>query len=97
MSKLNSFLRSLLITSILSFLAPLLLIGSIAIALIALNQIPQLGKFSQVGFEQLSHFLLIFGSGSSLYGVLTLCVVSSLVSILFDAYTFYRYQGLRDS
>ncbi|MBD3880808.1 hypothetical protein IFO70_03465 [Phormidium tenue FACHB-886] len=97
MSNLIHLLRSLLITSIFSFLAPILLISSLSLGLVILKHIPPMEAISQVGSDQLCNFLLIFGSGSSLRGLITLSLVSSLVSVLFDAYTFYRYQMLRDS
>ena len=97
MSMLLNLLRSLLITSILSFLAPLLFIGTILSSLLALKHIPYLESISQMGLDQLLSFLTVFGTGSAMQGSLIISGVSSVVSILFGIYTFYRYQILRDS
>jgi hypothetical protein len=92
-----NLLRSLLITSILSFLAPLLFIGTILSSLLVFKHIPHLESISQMGLSQLLNFLTVFGTGSAVRGLLIISGVSSVVSILFDTYTFYRYQILRDS
>jgi len=97
MSTLFNLLRSLLITSILSFLAPLLLIGTLLSGLLVVKHIPHLEVMSQIGLDQLLNFLTVFGTGSAVRGLLIISGVSTLVSILFDTYTFYRYQILRDS
>jgi hypothetical protein len=87
-------LRSLLITGILSFIAPSLFIGVIWAVLILLSYIPLAESVGQVGVGQLLNFLTIFGNGSSIRGLLTIGLVCSLVGVLFDTYTFYRYQKL---
>lgn len=97
MSTLPNFLRSLLLTSIFSFLAPILLIGAILVGLTALSYVPYLEAIAPAGVEQVSRFLAVFGSGSSPRGVLLIGTVCSLVGMLFDTYAFYRYQNLRDN
>lgn len=47
-----------------------------------------------MGIEQILQFLQVFGSGSAMRGLLIICTVCSLVGVLFDTYTFYRYQKL---
>ncbi|NJO40688.1 MAG: hypothetical protein HC769_06035 [Cyanobacteria bacterium CRU_2_1] len=96
MSILPNLLRSLLLTSIFSFLVPVVLIGIILISLIAVGYVPKLELISKAGIEHVSYFLLVFGSGSVVQGVVTIGSVGSLVGILFDTYTFYRHQNLRD-
>lgn len=98
MSILPNLLRSLLLTSIFSFLAPVLLIGIILASLALLGYVPGLEVFGKAGVEQVAHFLKVFGSTSALRGVVTIGIACSVVGILFDAYTFYRYQNqnLRD-
>jgi type III secretory pathway component EscU len=73
------------------------MIGLILIVLVGVKYIPALESIGTVGLNQLSHFLMVFGAGNIWRGLLTISLVSSLVSILFDTYTFYRYQSLRDS
>jgi hypothetical protein len=95
MSILPSLLRSLLITGIFSFLTPVLFIGIILATLFTVGHFPPLEVVGTVGIEQVLHFLSIFGSGSALAGVVVISTTGSLVGMLFDAYTFYRYQNLR--
>jgi hypothetical protein len=94
MSILPNLLRSLLITGIFTFLAPALLVGAIWIIFFLIGWFPPLDMISQMGIEQLINFLKVFGSGSAGRGVLIISFVCSLVGILFDTYTFYRYQKL---
>jgi hypothetical protein len=96
MSILPNLLRSLLLTSIFSFLAPVLLIGIILASLALLGYVPGLEVFGKAGLEQVAQFLKVFGSTSALQGLVTIGIACSVVGILFDAYTFYRYQKLRD-
>lgn len=97
MSILPNLLRSLVITAIFSFLTPVVFIGMIFVTLILLGYIPQLDVIGKVSVEQFTHFLAVFGSGSATQGLLTIATVASLVGVLFDMYTFYRYQNFRDS
>jgi hypothetical protein len=96
MSILPNLLRSLILTGIFSFLTPMLFIGLILALLVFLGHIPKLDVIGNSGFEHVLGFLVIFGSGSAIQGVLTISTVGGLVGMLFDAYTFYRYQNLRD-
>jgi hypothetical protein len=96
MSILPNLLRSLLLTSIFSFLAPVLLIGTILASLALLGYVPGLEIFGKAGVEQVAQFLKVFGSTSALRGLVTIGIACSVVGILFDAYTFYRYQNLRN-
>lgn len=96
MSILPHLLRSLILSGIFSFLLPLLLIGVILGSLTLINYVPWLEPVSHDGIEQVLNFLLIFGSGSAIRGIVIIGLVCSLVGILFDTYAFYRYQSLRD-
>lgn len=96
MSILPNLLRSLLLTSIFSFLAPVLLIGTILASLALLGYVPGLEVFGKAGVDQVAQFLKVFGSTSALRGLVTIGIACSVVGILFDTYTFYRYQKLRN-
>jgi hypothetical protein len=96
MSTLPNLLRSLLLTSIFSFLAPVLLIGTILASLVLLGYVPGLEVFGKVGVAQVAQFLKVFGSTSALQGLVTIGIACSVVGVLFDAYTFYRTENLRD-
>jgi len=96
MSILPNLLRSLILTAIFSFLLPIVFIGTIFVVLILLSYIPKLDNIGSAGVEQVTHFLTIFGSGNAVQGALTIAMVASLVGVLFDMSTFYRYQSFRD-
>lgn len=95
MSIFPNFLRSLLLTSVLSFTAPLLLVGGVWVSLFLLGYIPLLEAIAQTGSEQILNFLAIFGNGCPLEGILVIGCTCGFVGALFDTYAFYRYQTLR--
>jgi hypothetical protein len=95
MSILSNLLRSLLLTGIFSFLTPVVFIGFIVVALFLLGHIPRLEIVGIEGVEQILRFLAVFGSGSSVRGVIVISSASALVGVLFDAYALYRYQSFR--
>lgn len=96
MSILPNLLRSLVLTGLFSFLTPVAFIGIILATLLSIGYIPHLDIVGKAGVAQVFHFLSIFGSGSIIQGILTIATTASLVGVLFDAYTFYRYQNFRD-
>lgn len=97
MSFLPSFLRSLLLTIVLSFVAPVLLVGGALLSLSLFTHIPGLQGIAQAIAEQILQFLATFGSGSSFQGLVVIGLTCGVVGALFDAYAFYyRYQILRD-
>jgi hypothetical protein len=96
MSILPNFLRSLILACIFSFLAPVLLIGTILASLALLGYVPGLAGVARVGVEQVAEFLKVFGSTNALRGLLTIGIACSLVGVMFDAYTIYCYQNLQD-
>jgi len=67
-----TLLRSLLFSTLLSFVAPVLLVGSILAALFATSHVPGFTWVSRTGFSQILQFLTIFGGGYPLQGLLTL-------------------------
>lgn len=96
MSTLPNLLRSLLLTSIFSFLAPVLLISILLAGSAVIGCIPYLGTIGNGSLEQIGHFLKIFGSGSIWRGITVIGLVGSVVGSLFDTYTFYRFQNWRN-
>lgn len=95
MSILPTFLRSLLLTIIFSFVAPLILVGGGLVSLSLINYIPGFQGIGRAIVEQILQFLAIFGSGSSFRGMVVISLTCSFVGALFDTYAFYRYQNLR--
>ncbi len=96
MSIFPNFLRSLVLTILLSFVAPIVLVTVLFATISGLGYIPGLEAIGQTGTTQLLEFLTVFGSGCPLQGVIVIGFTCSLVGALFDAYTFYRYQSLND-
>lgn len=91
-----NFLRSLVLTISLSFVAPIVLMTALLAVISVISFVPGLEAVGQTGTTQLLQFLAVFGSGSPLQGATTIGFTCSLVGALFDAYTFYRYQSLSD-
>lgn len=95
MSLASSYLRSLILTSIFSFIAPLLLVGGAIAGLVLLGLVPWLEGLSQMGLEQIKTFLQTFGNGNALEGSLVIGCACALVGGLFDTYIFYRQRSFR--
>lgn len=96
MSIFPHFLRSLLLTSLLSFVVPVLMLGTVLVVLSAIGYIPGIDILGQIGTEKLVKFLIVFGDGYPLQGLLTIGLTCALVGSLFDLFNFYRYQNIRN-
>lgn len=96
MSTLPNLLRSLLLTSVFSFLTPVLFLGLLLVGSVVVSYVPHLATFGDSSLEQITHFLQVFGSGNVWRGLTVIGLVGSLVGILFDTYIFYRFQSWRD-
>jgi cellobiose-specific phosphotransferase system component IIC len=87
-------LRSLVVTAIVTFALPLVLLGSLFLLLTSLKVLlPELAMVQEI-IRQLQTFLAILGNGDPWQGALLVGTVSCLVGMLFDTYAFYRYQGV---
>ncbi|MEG3859131.1 hypothetical protein [Microcoleus sp. herbarium12] len=91
MSIFPNFLRSLLLTSLLSFVAPLLLIGAGLTSCSLLCLVPALQAVGRSGQDQILQFLATFGSGCPLQGFLVIGLAFGLVGALFDTYAAYQH------
>ncbi len=94
MSILSQSLRSLILTALLSFLAPILTVGFLLITLSVASYIPGLETIGQTSAAKILSFLTIFGSGCPLNGILIIGFTCASVGGLFKLYTLYRYQSL---
>lgn len=83
-----NYLRSLLLASLLSFLAPIALIGGTLVLLLLMGAVPGLMPFGQVCATQILSFLETFGSGSAWEGTIVIGCTCGLVGALFDTYIF---------
>lgn len=95
MSSAPVYLRSLLLASILSFIAPLLFVGSTLLGLVLVSFIPGLDPLSNLGSRLIFTFLETFGNGSALEGLLVIGGACGVVGALFDTYIFYRQHSFR--
>ncbi|MEH2401998.1 hypothetical protein [Nostoc sp.] len=90
-----NFLRSLLLTIIFSFVAPMLLVGGGLFLLSLIGHFPGLQELTEAIATEIMHFLAIFGSGTPLRGLFVISLTWSFVGALFDMYAYYRCQILR--
>ena len=90
-----NFFRSLILTTVFSFIAPIFLFGGILFFLSLFSYIPGLQGMIADTSVQVIHFLDTFGSGSSLNGLFTIGLTCGFVGALFDTYVYYRSQILR--
>ncbi len=95
MAIFTNFLRSLLLTIIFSFVAPMLLVGGGFFLLSLIGYFPGLQELTEAIATQVMHFLATFGSGTPLHGLFVISLTCSFVGALFDMYVYYRYQILR--
>lgn len=95
MSLVPGLLRSLILTAILTFLAPLLVLGVLLLPLMLLERLHGLEAISHYCTTQIVYFLETFGSGNALQGALTISLVCSMVGMLFDSYALYRQEKLK--
>jgi hypothetical protein len=95
MSVLPHLLRSLLLSTLLSFAAPILAVGGLLTILFGISYFPGCEGLGQTGAEQILSFLSVFGSGMALQGIITIGITCAFVGSLFDLFNFYHYQNLR--
>jgi hypothetical protein len=95
-SPVLNLLRSLVLSTLLSFIAPLLLVGGILTTLYATSFVPGIAHLSHTVASQILTFLAVFGSGYPVQGILIICFAFALVGSLFDLFNFlYVYQGTK--
>jgi hypothetical protein len=95
MTLFTNFLRSLLLTVIFSFVAPLFLVGGFLLLVSLIGNIPGLQGVTEAIATQIMHFLATFGSGRPLHGIFVISLTCSFVGALFDTFVYYRCQILR--
>jgi hypothetical protein len=87
-----NFLRSLSLTVLLSFFAPMLLMSGSLASTWLLTCIPGLNSIGQIPTNMLLTFLDTFGGGCAVQGMLTIGLVCGFVGALFDTYVFYSFR-----
>lgn len=96
MSILSHLLRSLALTTFLSFATPILLVSGLLVALSLVGYVPGIALMGQIGASQILQFLAVFGSGYPVQGMLIIGFTCGIVGSLFDLFNFYLYQSLRN-
>ncbi|MGB3655749.1 MAG: hypothetical protein WBA41_31685 [Rivularia sp. (in: cyanobacteria)] len=95
MTMFTNFLRSLLLSIIFSFVAPIIIFGGALLVLSFISLFPALQTMTEIIATQISNFLAAFGSGMPMQGLFVICLTCSFVGALFDTYVYYRCQILR--
>lgn len=89
-----SLLISLSLTTLVGFVAPMIIFGGILSLLAIATHIPQFSMIGEICYNQVWYFLSTFGNGSGSGGILTISLACGFVGFLFEALNFYRYQTL---
>jgi len=92
----SNFLLSLTLAALMSFAAPVVLIGITLGILAIVSWFPGFLTLGNQGLLHILEFLAVFGEGKPLQGIVTLGFTVSIVGVLLDILNFYRYQSLRD-
>lgn len=95
MSIFTNFLRSLLLTTAFSFIAPMFFFGGVLVFLNVSGYVPGLQALTEKIPTHILHFLATFGTGSPINGLFVISLTCGFVGALFDIYAYYRCQILR--
>ncbi len=90
MKQLSNVIRSFLLTVIVSFTFPVILVSSLLVMCLAISYFPGLETIGKVGLSQILTFLGIFGAGSVFRGIIVIGLTIALVGGWFDLYALYR-------
>ena len=95
MTMIMNFLRSLLLTIIFSFVAPIVFVGSGLSIVFLFSYFPGLQNMAEIIATHVLEFLSVFGSGAPVRGLFIISLTCSFVGALFETYAYYRCQILR--
>lgn len=95
MTIFTNFLRSLLLTIIFCFVAPMFLVGACLLFLSLIGHFPGVQYLTVAYATHIMRFLATFGSGTPLRGMIVISLTCTFVGALFDTYAYYRGQILR--
>jgi hypothetical protein len=91
-----NFFLSLVLTTIISFTAPVVLVASVLGILSIASYLPGLMEFGKQSAIYILEFLAVFGSGKPINGMMTLGLIVSIAGVLLDLLNIYRYQSWRE-
>ena len=92
MQPIINLLASLLMTAIISFCLPVVVIGVLWLGLLGVTAAVPWMELGHQGLNSLHHFLVTLGSGRPWNGLMVIGMASGTVGMLFDTFTFYRFQ-----
>lgn len=92
---MSNLFRSLLLSVLLSFVTPVLLLTGVLGTLLAASYVPGIALLGKLGESQILSFLSIFGDGYPIQGVFIIGLTCGMVGGLFDVFNFYLYQDIR--
>jgi len=92
-----AFLRSLVLTTGISFLLPIIPLALLFTGFSLLGYLPIVAAIAHGVTHALTDFLAVFGNGNPMQGLLIIGLTFALVGGLFDAYAFHNHYSLRRS
>ncbi|PSF37815.1 hypothetical protein C7H19_07470 [Aphanothece hegewaldii CCALA 016] len=95
MNMVISLLRSLLFSTVLSFVVPIFAVGGVFATLCTVSYVPGIASVGQIGASSIVGFLSVFGSGYPIQGILIIGGTFAVAGSLFDLFNFYVNQGSR--
>lgn len=91
MKRFSNLLSSFVVTVVISFALPVMLVLGLLTTALGISYFPGLESVGEVTLNQLLAFLSIFGAGSVGRGVIVIGLTLALVAGWFDIYTLYRF------
>ncbi len=91
MTPTTNRLHSVVLTAVVCFVAPMVLVGILVLGLYVIHYLPLIYVVGNLGLHLIETFLNVFGNGNLLTGLILIGLVCSFVGTLFDTYTIYRY------
>ncbi len=89
---LSDLLSCLLLTTFVSFVAPIVAIGTILGVIYAVGSIPGCAAVGHIGIDLILGFLAVFGEGLPIDGIITIALAWAFVGALFELFSFCIYQ-----
>jgi len=95
MKPISNLLSSFMVTVVISFALPVMLVCTLLAIALGISYFPGLESLGEASFNQLLAFLSIFGNGAVWRGVVVIGLTLALVAGWFDIYTLYRFYQFR--
>jgi hypothetical protein len=83
---------SLILSTLLAFASPILLVGTLLVACLGASFLPGIAWLGEGATAGVVEFLRIFGGGYPLQGMFAIGLTCGMVGGAFDFFNFYLYQ-----